>query len=427
MAHLVFIDSSAYGLRAFRTAQELGHSVTFVRPKNMVASVFGLTEDRIEESRKFVDRYLVIADLFSGELRAVLRDLDSSSKIDAVITVSDIAALPAAEAAEAIGAPGCNHKALKTASFKDQCREHLVGHKFASARFAVVFTLSEAMVAASDIGFPVIIKPARGGGKLMSSICRTSTEVGAFFKRAERERSELPPAFSGYLSEMYVVEEVLKGPLFSVEVAMFGRQFVALTLTGRALATHDEVVEIGAFMPSGLDNTSEGMIVDYVRDLFVSLGLSHGIFHVEVILTEQGPVLVEINPRAMGGTLPQMYGYVAEVDFFKVLIDASLGNYPSESSLAVKRAAVSLAVGPLHKTIAPVGIEERLNRMFEKFDIFENTLNVSSQQTLKPFTGNFSAIGRVGIAADDHTSALMIGRAFIDGLEDAFQCQFARY
>src|SRR5206468_1631395 len=69
----------------------------------------------------------------------------------------------------------------------------------------------------------------------------------------------------------------------------------------------DEVVELGGFMPARLDPATWRACEDYAVRVCRALGLDLGIFHLEIIVTADGPRLVEANPRMMGGALPLIY------------------------------------------------------------------------------------------------------------------------
>ncbi|MCG6122425.1 MAG: ATP-grasp domain-containing protein [Microvirga sp.] len=428
MGHLVFVDSSTTGLAAFETARRLGDEVTFVRPRDLLfADLFGLAPAKLAAALVAVDRCIEIESLTGSFLLEALSALHAEHPIDALITVSELAVLPVADAAAALGVRFSDPQALRIAVFKDRCRAHLALHGFRTARYGAVRDLDAALRAARDIGYPVIVKPTRGVGKQLSGFCFDDDDVRAFFASEAETRAALHPAFRRFMSEEFVVEERLLGPLYSAEVAVADGVFLPLVVTGRTQARHDALVEIGAFMPSDLPQDETREALDYVERVLASIGLAVGLFHVEVIMTPEGPALVEINPRMMGGTLPQMYGHVAEIDPFEVLIAVHAGRALDAARLIPRRAAVSLAVGALEEGVAPHDVETRLDRLFGSYELFENTIRIAPGQRLPKFTGNFSALGRLGIAAPDHDTAMALGRRFIVDLETALGCPMAIY
>ncbi|MFC7616346.1 hypothetical protein ACFQV2_25615 [Actinokineospora soli] len=65
----------------------------------------------------------------------------------------------------------------------------------------------------------------------------------------------------------------------------------------RALRGRDnDCVEIGAVLPADLPADVADECFDYAERVCAALGLDFGVFHVEIMLTPRGPVLVEVNP-----------------------------------------------------------------------------------------------------------------------------------
>lgn len=428
MAHLVFVDSSSNGFNAFHSARRAGDRVTFVVPRDLLfATMFGFSRDRLPEVVERVDRVIEVDDLSRDTLIDALHSLQKDEPIDALITVSEMALLPVAEAAAALGLRGNDPEALRTALFKDRCRAHLDAHGLRSAHHATIRDSDAAHAAADDIGYPVIIKATRSFGKLLAALCRPPSELDDFFKRAAEQRACLHPVFARMLGDSFIIEERLVGELCSAEVGFSQGRFLPLVDTSRKRAVHDELIEIGAFMPRGLGDADRRALFSYVERVLATIELDHGMFHVAVIMTRDGPALVEINPRMMGGTLPQMYGYVADLDPFALLIDLHADRPVEAARLRPRRAAGSLAVGARHEAVAPSDIAEKLTALCARYDLFENALRLAPGQVLPAFVSNFTAFGRLGFGAPDHVEAARIGRQFIAELEDALGCAVATY
>jgi hypothetical protein len=104
-----------------------------------------------------------------------------------------------------------------------------------------------------------------------------------------------------------VIEEKLVGELVSVEVGMFDGRPLHYVISSRHRGRADEVVELGCSMPARLDPATWRACEDYAVRVCRTLGLDLGIFHLEMIVTADGPRLVEANPRLMGGAMPILY------------------------------------------------------------------------------------------------------------------------
>jgi hypothetical protein len=111
-------------------------------------------------------------------------------------------------------------------------------------------------------------------------------------------------------------------------------------ISGRVRAAQDEVIELGAFMPAAISADEETRCFDYASRICEAIGLDHGIFHIEMILTERGPVLVEANPRLMGGIMPSLYHRLTGTNIHEYLISIHLGEPPPDR-LPVARSCVT--------------------------------------------------------------------------------------
>ena len=87
-----------------------------------------------------------------------------------------------------------------------------------------------------------------------------------------------------------------------------------------------------------------------------ALNLDYGIFHIEIMLTDRGPVLVEANPRLMGGVMPTIYEYAIGKPVFDYVFDlygckACDNNYPSAQQTVTVRKIIPLEDGKINQDI----------------------------------------------------------------------------
>lgn len=79
--------------------------------------------------------------------------------------------------------------------------------------------------------------------------------------------------------------------------------------------------ELGTTFPAPVAQAQQVAICDYAVRVARALGLQLGIFHLEIMLTDYGPRLIEANPRVMGGNgralIQAAYGF----DIFESVLD----------------------------------------------------------------------------------------------------------
>ncbi|MER5297370.1 ATP-grasp domain-containing protein [Streptomyces pharetrae] len=306
MSHLLFVETTGLGVQAIEYAKKAGHTVTYLHCPQYEFTAPPELRDR---ARELADHTAAFADPADDEgVLAALRDSGADAgTVDAALSTLSYCAQTAANLAEAIGARGTPADAVAAARDKGRCRAVLEEHAIPSLDFEVVTTLAQALVAADRIGYPVIVKPVLGIGKAVTSITRSPAELEAHFTLADAARADLEQGMASQLDERFIVEALAHGDLYSVEVAADGESCVPLVCVGRKVGLDNPVLELGCTVPSGLPADQERELGDYAVRVCRALGLDLGVFHVEVMHTEAGFRLIEVNPRLTGGGLARLH------------------------------------------------------------------------------------------------------------------------
>jgi biotin carboxylase len=138
-SHVVFVDSTLAGLLAFKTAKDMGCRVTFVEPlDSSFLPISTAVASRIDPHLKYVDEHIKLPTLANGELTRAIRQLAEANPVDAIMTTSEAAILPVAQAAQETGLLTPGRAALEQAVFKDRCREALEKAGLRSPKFQVL-------------------------------------------------------------------------------------------------------------------------------------------------------------------------------------------------------------------------------------------------------------------------------------------------
>ncbi|WP_459247477.1 ATP-grasp domain-containing protein [Streptomyces youssoufiensis] len=288
---------------------------------------FTATPAQREEAIRLADHAAPFADPLDGDAvyGALLASGADPGSVDAVLSTPSYGAQAAADFAARIGARGTSPAGTLAARDKGECRRMLRAREVPSVGFRVVTDAAEALEAAEAIGYPVIVKPVLGIGKAVTSIAHDPSAVRAHFAAAVADRDGLTEGMARQLDERYLVEELVSGDLYSVEVAASGGRLVPLVCASRKVSQENPVLELGCTVPSGLSTANEAALGRYAVEVCRALGLDLGVFHVEVMHTPSGFRLIEVNPRLTGGSLPDTISAVAGVDIFALLVDLFLG------------------------------------------------------------------------------------------------------
>ena len=146
--------------------------------------------------------------------------------------------------------------------------------------------------------YPVIVKPLDSAGSDGVKKCDTFEDAKAHFERLTGGYEKVN---GGYCEEV-LCQEFLKGKEYIVDhVSRNGEhKTVMIWLYDKREANGAAFVYFGEHL---IDSESEEakVLIPYVRAVLDVLGISNGPSHGEVIITADGPCLVEMNCRANGG------------------------------------------------------------------------------------------------------------------------------
>ncbi|MEY9863608.1 biotin carboxylase [Catenulispora sp. GAS73] len=316
--HIAFVDSNPAALEAVRLAKEAGHRVTFLQSPD---PLYPRTERNLR-ILGMADR--LIDDVATTDADAVakaLADCHADHAIDVVTSQHEMSTEAVALASRRLGLRSTCPEAVLTARRKDRCRAALEHAGLATAQWALAEDEEQVLAAAERIGYPVILKPPSGGDSLLSHVARDPSEATAACHSILTGTDAVPAGWREQFRRGVLVEEYLVGPLVSVELGVRDGEFFPFCVSGRFRWAGDEVVELGSYIPANLPEEQRAACETYAIAVCRAIGLDLGVFHLEIILTERGPVLVEVNPRVMGGALPTIYRHATATDIFTHLLD----------------------------------------------------------------------------------------------------------
>lgn len=186
-------------------------------------------------------------------------------------------------------------------------------------------TLSGLNSAAKVVGFPCVLKPAMGTGSCLAYPAYADGDIEWFVHEAQTSLAALPQDHRWFAAGGWICETYLKGPLVTVFVMADGRKVEAFGHARNIRQTLSECIGMGSII-SGTGNIGWQEILQYAENCCRDIGLDLGIFDVEIILTSDGPVLVEVNPRPPGGEMLSALSLVSDVDIFSYMIEIYAGS-----------------------------------------------------------------------------------------------------
>ncbi|GEM76246.1 ATP-grasp domain-containing protein [Vibrio sagamiensis] len=121
-----------------------------------------------------------------------------------------------------------------------------------------------------------------------------------------------------------IAEAFLTGKEFSVEVLSEGGLHLILGITEK-IKDEETFIELGHVFPAELAEQTKAKIEQYVCNMLDALGVRQGPSHTEIILTDEGPKIVETHARVGGDGIFTLIELATGVDIYECEAKQSCG------------------------------------------------------------------------------------------------------
>lgn len=329
---IVIEPNTSSGIFLLESAKRNGITVYAVTHQNLYEEEYPEYVKTLIDGVYFTD--------FKDQKKCVQQIIDyfKFMSIDGVVTgfefTSDIAIL----VARGLGLP--THELNNINSLRNKFEMYLEFSKndIPCAKTEIVSSWDECLEKHSNFAFPLIVKPVSNAGSCGVKLVNNLLELEDAFKNIQMLGDEFPHGIP--LSSDVLLQEYLIGDEYSVECAMGGGNFFVLGITDKFTTDDNFFAETSHIFPSSLNTEKKEQISKCVLKLLKSFKLTNGVAHVEVMMTNNGPKVIEIGARLPGDYIPR-------------LIFNALGI--NQASLYIK-AAFGLQVSPEYKTDLISGI-----------------------------------------------------------------------
>jgi len=348
---LLFVESNTSGTgRLFaRTARNMGFVPVLItaRPGKYAY----LAEEGAPE-------VVVVPRMDEDELHAlVAARWGGAAGVAGITSSSEYFVATAAALAARFGLPGPDAASVRAARDKSRQREVLAAGGVPSPAFRAVSSAPEAVAAAREIGFPVVVKPVDGSGSVGVRACADPAEAGS--------HATLLFA-SGGEGARVLVESFVAGDEFSVEV--FSGRVVGITR--KHLGDPPFFVEAGHDYPADVPDEAAAALVDSATRGTALLGLGWGPLHWELRIDREGrAVPMEVNPRLAGGFIPELVRHAQGIDLIRETLRLVVGREPGLVPAHQRYASIRFLFAPRAGRLAAIeGMSDALG-MHDVMDV----------------------------------------------------------
>jgi len=270
---------------------------------------------------KFADKSIIISTYdIDGTVDAAFEYNQNVNPINGVISIATDVPLTVASIAEKLSLPGITIETAKKCSDKFLMKQAFLSGGIPTSWFSLVNSVSELRSIISERGLSLVIKPVDSrGARGVIRITKSLDLEWAF----EHTKSFSP-------TSRVMVEEFLEGQQYSTESIIMDKKNITLGFSERNYELLEEftpyIIENGGQQPAEIDKKEFDSIVNLVEKASQVLGISNATSKGDVVMTKDGPKIIEIAPRLSGGYFSSdQIPLATGINIIEIAIRLSLG------------------------------------------------------------------------------------------------------
>lgn len=305
---LMILGASILQLPAIEKAKEMGLDVVVV---DMDPNAIGFNVPGIEKE--------IISTI---DIQAVITAA-KSHKIDGIMTLAtDMPMRTVAAVAKEMNLIGIDEETALKATNKAEMRKALQSNNVPIPKFYVVSNKDEYKSVVKQFNVPFIVKPADSSGSR------------GIFEVKDIHNEDLIVEAYEYCHPFsrvgdVVVEEYMEGPEVSVETLTVNGECHVIQITDKLTTGAPHYVEMGHSQPTMLSKEIAEQISKVAKAANKAIGIKNGPSHTEIIVTKEGPKIVELGARLGGDNITtHLVPLSTGVNMVECCIKIALGEIP---------------------------------------------------------------------------------------------------
>jgi biotin carboxylase len=189
---------------------------------------------------------------------------------------------------------------VKRCRDKHLTRTALAEHGVPQPASVLVDTVDEAL--AADVGYPRILKPRALAASLGVVKVNSPEELRANWDFAHDTTVPEAPHYDVKV----LVEEFADGYEISIDAAVFQGQVSPFCLARKEIGYPPYAEEIGHFVDAADPLLADDQLMQVLVDAHKAIAFTDGVTHTEIMITADGPKVIEINARIGGDLIPYL-------------------------------------------------------------------------------------------------------------------------
>lgn len=312
---ILFLGGPAHQIRSINRAKELG----------MYVGVVDMNSNA--PARAHADEFFQCSIMDEEGVLAIAKSFKPDGVTHGMV---DRAIVTCAYVAEALNLPGLSYQTAVTATDKYVMIKAFAKHKVPHPAFKYITPDMHEDNLCNNIPYPVIIKPVDMQGSRGVYLAYNDQEL----KEAVKKSSAVG------VSGNVLIEELMQGSEFSAEFIVLNGVVKVLQITGKIEYDAPYFVGTGVLQPARISDKTVEDITELIEKASKSLGLVNSLGNVDVMLTADGPKMIELAPRQGGcGTGEQLLELSTGVSFTDINLKLAMGEHVSMPENSLQRAS----------------------------------------------------------------------------------------
>lgn len=274
--------------------------------------------------RQYLTGSSLVDTLDTAAVLAAGREVACRLQVDGVICWDELRMIIAAELSGELGLPGPTVESVQTCRDKHATRRALAREGVAQPVSKAVTGLAEARLVAAELGYPVVVKPRALGASIGVSRADNAEQLDAAYDHAQHAWEDgVPP------NPSVLIEECVTGQEISIDCAVVDGEVLPQFLARKLVGFEPHCEEVGHVVDAADPLLSSPELLDLLQRAHSAVGYRSGVTHTEIMLTADGPRVIEINSRLGGDLIPYVASVAAGLDPGSLVVDVALGRRPA--------------------------------------------------------------------------------------------------
>ena len=286
------------------------------RAKEMGLNVATLDYDENAVSIPFADKFYNVSTIDIDGVTKAAEDF----KADGIMTLaSDMPTRSVAKACEKLGLNSISFDTAIKATDKGEMIKAFKEKGVPSPWFFIAENEEKLEEIKHEILYPCILKPLDNSGSRGVVLVNDEKNLIESFKYS----------IDSSRGAGVIIEEYMQGNEVSVELIMWNGQAHVLAITDKLTTGAPHFVEMGHLQQSRLSLEIKNKIKKVAIEAVKSVGIENGPAHVEIMVTSEGPKMIELGARMGGDCITtHLVPLSTGIDMVEATIKCALGEEP---------------------------------------------------------------------------------------------------